>query len=114
MTDTASGPTVSIIDRSGFAECVATAAAAAEGVDELEQDRQALVLGLRDYVTKCGARRVVLGLSGGVDSALVAALAVDALGADAVLGIAMPSRYSSERSLRRRGCSQTSSGSSCA
>ncbi|MEE2836638.1 MAG: NAD+ synthase [Myxococcota bacterium] len=84
----------------GFAECVATAAAAAEGADELEQDRQALVLGLRDYVTKCGARRVVLGLSGGVDSALVAALAVDALGADAVLGIAMPSRYSSERSLR--------------
>ncbi|MCP2170363.1 NAD+ synthase [Goodfellowiella coeruleoviolacea] len=58
----------------------------------------ALVLGLRDYVRKNGFRSVVLGLSGGIDSAVVAALAVDALGADAVHGVSMPSSYSSEHS----------------
>ena len=56
---------------------------------------KALVLGLRDYVRKCGFSTVVLGLSGGIDSALVAVLAVDALGKDKVTGVAMPSRYSS-------------------
>jgi NAD+ synthase (glutamine-hydrolysing) len=56
----------------------------------------ALVLGVRDYVTKNGFDRVVLGLSGGVDSTLVALIAVDALGADRVSGVVMPSRYSSE------------------
>jgi NAD+ synthetase len=59
----------------------------------------ALVLGLRDYTRKCGFKSVVLGLSGGIDSALVAALAVDALGPAAVTGIAMPSRYSSDHSV---------------
>ncbi len=59
----------------------------------------ALVLGLRDYVRKCGFKSVVLGLSGGIDSALTAALAVEALGADCVHGIALPSRYSSEGSI---------------
>ncbi len=59
----------------------------------------ALKLGLRDYVRKCGFRTVVLGLSGGVDSAVVATLAADALGAENVHAIAMPSRYSSEHSL---------------
>jgi NAD+ synthase (glutamine-hydrolysing) len=59
----------------------------------------ALVLGLRDYVTKNGFREVVLGLSGGVDSALVATLAADALGPDAVRALAMPSPYSSAASL---------------
>jgi NAD+ synthetase len=59
----------------------------------------ALVLGLRDYVRKCGFHTVVLGLSGGIDSALVAALAVEALGADRVFGVALPSRYSSEHSV---------------
>lgn len=59
----------------------------------------ALVMGLRDYVTKNGFTSVVLGISGGIDSALVATLAVDALGADHVYGIAMPSKYSSEHSL---------------
>ncbi|MFB9377791.1 NAD+ synthase [Kineococcus gynurae] len=59
----------------------------------------ALVLGLRDYVRKNGFRSVVLGLSGGIDSALVASLAVDALGAENVHGIALPSAYSSEHSL---------------
>jgi len=60
---------------------------------------RALVLGTRDYVTKCGFKSVVLGLSGGIDSALTAAIAVDALGASAVHGVAMPSRFSSEHSL---------------
>lgn len=60
----------------------------------------ALVLGTRDYVRKCGFRRVVIGLSGGIDSALTAAIAVDALGPESVTGIAMPSPYSSEHSLR--------------
>jgi NAD+ synthase (glutamine-hydrolysing) len=59
----------------------------------------ALVLGLRDYVTKNGFREVVLGLSGGVDSAFVAALATDALGQDAVHALAMPSPYSSPESI---------------
>lgn len=59
----------------------------------------ALVLGLRDYVLKCGFRSVVLGLSGGIDSALTAALAVAAFGPDKVVGVAMPSRYSSEGSV---------------
>src|SRR5829696_6786780 len=63
---------------------------------ELEQMRRALVLALRDYVRKNGFGDVVLGLSGGVDSALVAALATDALGAERVHCVSMPSRYSSE------------------
>ena len=58
----------------------------------------ALVLATRDYVTKNGFSDVVIGLSGGVDSSLVAALAVDALGADRVHGVSMPSRYSSDGS----------------
>jgi NAD+ synthase (glutamine-hydrolysing) len=58
----------------------------------------ALVLGLRDYVTKNGFRSVVLGLSGGIDSSLVAAIAVDALGADRVVGVSMPSQFSSQHS----------------
>ena len=57
--------------------------------------RKALVLGLRDYVVKCGFKSVVLGLSGGIDSAVVAALAVEAFGPGKVTGVAMPSRYSS-------------------
>jgi NAD+ synthase (glutamine-hydrolysing) len=60
---------------------------------------QALVMGLRDYVGKNGFRSVVLGLSGGIDSALVAAIAIDALGAKRVNGVAMPSNYSSGHSV---------------
>jgi NAD+ synthase (glutamine-hydrolysing) len=60
---------------------------------------RALVLGTRDYARKCGFKSVVLGLSGGIDSALTAAIAVDALGADRVLGVLMPSPYSSRGSL---------------
>jgi NAD+ synthase (glutamine-hydrolysing) len=65
-----------------------------------EEAHRALVLGLRDYVSKCGFRSAVLGLSGGIDSALTAALAAEALGPEQVTGIAMPTRYSSELSLR--------------
>lgn len=65
---------------------------------ELDQVYDALVLGTRDYVRKNGFTDVVIGLSGGIDSALVAAVAVDALGADHVHGVSMPSRYSSEGS----------------
>ncbi len=60
---------------------------------------EALVLGLKDYVTKNGFKSVALGLSGGIDSALVAAIAVDALGPQAVHAVALPSRYSSTHSL---------------
>lgn len=67
--------------------------------DELARVYDALVLGTRDYVRKNGFTDVVLGLSGGIDSALVAAVAVDALGAEHVHGVSMPSRYSSEGSI---------------
>lgn len=60
---------------------------------------QALVIGVRDYVNKNGFKSVLLGLSGGIDSALTAAIAADALGAKKVFGVAMPSQYSSEHSL---------------
>jgi len=58
-----------------------------------------LVIGLRDYITKNGFKSVVVGLSGGIDSALVAAIAIDALGAKRVNGVAMPSKYSSDHSV---------------
>jgi NAD+ synthase (glutamine-hydrolysing) len=64
-----------------------------------EQLYQALVLGLRDYVTKCGFSTVCLGLSGGIDSALTAAIAADALGPENVFGLTMPSGFSSEGSV---------------
>lgn len=68
-------------------------------LDDREEIWQAIVVGLRDYVDKNGFRSVVIGLSGGIDSALVAALAVDALGAKRVNGVAMPSKYSSAHSI---------------
>jgi NAD+ synthetase len=67
--------------------------------DENAAAYQALVLGTRDYVHKCGFRKALVGLSGGIDSALVAAIAKDALGAENVLGIGMPSPYSSQGSI---------------
>jgi len=67
--------------------------------DEIGSVWHALVLGLRDYVEKNGFKSVVLGLSGGIDSAVCATIARDALGSDAVFGVAMPSRYSSEGSV---------------
>jgi NAD+ synthase (glutamine-hydrolysing) len=65
----------------------------------IESIYKALILGLRDYVRKCEFSSVVLGLSGGIDSALTATLAVAALGKDKVVGVAMPSRFSSEHSI---------------
>ena len=67
-------------------------------LDELAEIYQALVLGIMDYVHKNGFEKVVIGLSGGVDSSLVAVIATDALGADNVIGVSMPSRYSSSDS----------------
>ena len=68
-------------------------------LDDCEEIWQALVVGLRDYVAKNGFRSVVVGLSGGIDSALVAAIAIDAIGAKCVNGVAMPSKYSSSHSI---------------
>jgi NAD+ synthetase len=65
----------------------------------IERLYQALVLGTRDYARKCGFRTAVVGLSGGIDSAVTISLAVEALGKDNVLGVSMPSRYSSEGSM---------------
>ncbi|RMF85413.1 MAG: NAD+ synthase [Planctomycetota bacterium] len=94
--------------------CIARAAAFEETVSVVDLDapreppplperieglHAALVMGLRDYVRKCGFESVVLGLSGGIDSAVTAALAAEALGAAHVHGVAMPSRYSSAHSL---------------
>ena len=59
----------------------------------------ALVLGTRDYIGKCGFKKAIIGLSGGIDSALTAAIAVDAIGAENVIGVGMPSQYSSEGSI---------------
>ncbi|MGI8311130.1 NAD+ synthase [Saccharopolyspora hattusasensis] len=83
----------------------------AEPLDDVAEVWSALVTGLRDYVHKNGFRSVTFGFSGGIDSAVCAALAADALGADAVHGVSMPSNYSSEHSrsdaaelARRIGC----------
>jgi len=70
-----------------------------EALTPTEEVWEALVLGLRDYVAKNGFGGVVLGLSGGIDSSLVAAIAVDALGPERVHGVLMPSRYSSDHSV---------------
>ncbi|MBD3348074.1 MAG: NAD+ synthase, partial [Candidatus Eisenbacteria bacterium] len=67
--------------------------------DETDSIRQALVTGLRDYVRKCGFSKAAVGLSGGIDSAVVAALAVEALGHANVMGVTMPSPYSSPGSI---------------
>jgi len=73
------------------------------GNTNIEQLRDALVLGLRDYVRKNGFTSVLLGLSGGIDSAVVCVLAMDALGADAVTAVYMPSEYSSDESREDAG-----------
>ena len=86
--------------------------AVVEPLSDCEEVWRALVLGLRDFIDKNGMPSVVLGLSGGIDSALVASLAVDALGADRVYGVGLPSKYSSEHSLIRRG-GLAPSGSGC-
>jgi NAD+ synthetase len=84
--------------RSGAAGAPGPVREVADGLEA--QAMAALELGLRDYVRKSGFERVVLGLSGGIDSALTAAIAARALGPEQVLGVALPSRYSSDHSLR--------------
>ena len=74
-------------------------AGVAKRLDDLEEIWQGLVVGLRDYVEKNNFKSVLLGLSGGIDSALVAALTADAIGADRLFGVALPSKYSSDHSL---------------
>ncbi len=75
------------------------AAAGGAASDKFDDIERALVLGIRDYMGKCGFKTACLGLSGGIDSALVAVLAAEAIGADKVTCISMPSRYSSEGSV---------------
>lgn len=72
--------------------------------DEWEQDYRAMVVGLGDYMSKCGFSKAVLGLSGGVDSALVATIAADALGPGNVRCVMMPSEYTSAQSLEDAAC----------
>src|SRR5712691_9040415 len=66
--------------------------------EEIEYAYRALVVGTRDYVSKCGFKKALIGLSGGIDSAVVAKIAVDALGAENVQGVSMPGPFSSEGS----------------
>ncbi len=68
-------------------------------LDDLAEVWQALVVGVRDYVMKNSFKTVIVGLSGGIDSALVAAIAVDAIGAENVFGVGLPSKYSSDHSI---------------
>jgi len=68
-------------------------------LNEEEQILEALILGVRDYLKKCGFKKSIIGLSGGIDSALVAAITVQAIGKENVIAVAMPSRYSSQHSL---------------
>ncbi len=86
---------VEILDK---ATAISQATSPLAQAPDLEQVWNALVLGLRDYVAKNGFKSVVLGLSGGIDSAVCAAIAADAIGAENVFGVSMPSIYSSDHS----------------
>ena len=91
-----------VVRRRRRRSAISNAAADCAGADDLGAESEiwrALVLGTRDYARKCGFYAVVLGLSGGIDSALTAAIAAEALGADHVLGVLMPSPYSSRGSI---------------
>ena len=87
-----------VIDESSLTERSSIGASIAERLSDEEEVWSALVMGLGDYVRKNGFKSVALGLSGGIDSALVATIAVDALGKDNVFGISLPSKYSSDHS----------------
>lgn len=95
----ADGTPVTVISEWPVATYLPNRPAIAPRLSDLEMQYQALVHGLRDYVLKNGFKSVTLGLSGGIDSALVATIAKDALGASAVHGVLMPSKYSSEHSI---------------
>ncbi len=86
------------LQKEGLAEAKRLPVPLFEGNSD-EEVYDALCLGIRDYVGKCGFKRVLIGLSGGIDSALTAALAADALGPEAVVGVSMPSQFSSDHSL---------------
>ncbi|MDX8403883.1 MAG: NAD+ synthase [Mariprofundaceae bacterium] len=103
-----------VVDASGnmlmraplFEPCLKIVDLAAVGITDIvaspepmEQIHKALVMGVADYVLRNGCKQVVIGLSGGIDSALTAVIAVEALGADNVLGVLLPSRYSSDHSI---------------
>jgi len=98
QTATADPPVIDVTPRAGDRRPAAPPIAPV--LDELEQMRQAIELGLRDYAAKNGFGDVVLGISGGIDSAVTAALAAEALGPDHVVCVSMPSRFSSEETRR--------------
>ena len=89
---------IAVSERPYGSDKPAIATRVAPVLDPVAEVWEALVIGLRDYIGKTGFETVLIGLSGGVDSSLVAAIAVDALGADHVVGVSMPSRFSSEGS----------------
>jgi NAD+ synthase/NAD+ synthase (glutamine-hydrolysing) len=89
-----------IASAASFREDLVIAEHHADLPDECEAVYEALVLGTRDYMRKCGFRRVLIGLSGGIDSSLTAVIAVDAVGRENVRGVAMPGPYSSDHSVR--------------
>ena len=101
VVDTAAiaAPSAASTGSAGPAADVFVPVAGAQAEDRWEEIEKALVIGIRDYLAKCGFKSACLGLSGGIDSALVAALAAEALGPDKVTCIAMPSRFSSAGSV---------------
>lgn len=98
-TGTAFEPDVFVIDPLAPPDASHTKATAIWPYEPADELYQALVLGTRDYVRKCGFKQVVLGLSGGIDSAVTAAISAEAVGAENVLGVLMPSPYSSAGSI---------------
>jgi NAD+ synthase (glutamine-hydrolysing) len=92
-------PDVVYVDVSSKSDASPVTEMRGEYLDQIAAVWNALALGLRDYVAKNGFKSVILGLSGGIDSAVCAAIAADALGSAAVFGVSMPSRYSSDGSI---------------
>ena len=100
MADVGSPKAIHVSARTRILERPPLPAAEDRGeVEEIEEIYRALVMGTRDYLHKTGFSKAIVGLSGGIDSALTAAVAADALGPENVLGITMPSRYSSRGSI---------------
>ncbi len=99
-----------VISESGTDAAGSVTPAVAARMSDHQEIWNALVMGLRDYVAKNNFKSVVVGLSGGIDSALVAAIAVDALGAECVNGVAMPSKYSSDHSVEDATLFATNTG----
>ena len=97
-TDLPDGSTVHVISTTPATKAAISSSPAREQLSDEAEMYAALVVGLRDYVGKNGFRSVLLGLSGGIDSALVAAIACDAIGAENVYGVSLPSQYSSQHS----------------